>query len=874
MKKAVQKIVALGAAAVMAMASIGADAEIAREHRAIWASAYLNGNWPSAAITTSNAESLKTILRNRLSSIASQNINVIYYHVRSHCDAMYNSAYEPWSAQASGTRGVAPAFDPFAFFIETAHSYGIEVYAWVNPYRYHSYDGGTYGSGALNYENSHPEWLIDGDPASNSAQRVLNPGLEAVKQRVVDVCKDIITKYDVDGVIFDDYFYSQGGTPLTEDAEQYNAYKSAGGTLSQEDWRRANVNEMVKRVGEMIYATKPYLRFGISPAGYASPPTVETEYGLEPCGGGTSDWQYGTIYSDPLNWLKNQYIDYISPQIYVSSFKFDVLDPWWANAAKKFGRHHYASQGLDALTTLKSPEFIQEMLIAREDAPENAAGVVYFEWNEFVNHSESRVKFGDIMKDAVFQTKVLAPILPWRNKIEPKMVSNVSLSGTTLSWTGVSGMRYTVYAVPTNITDAEFGCQREYLEAITYTNSFTIPSAKASGYRWAVCVYDRYGNEYSPLFAGSTATSATPVTLTAPANGSTAPDLFRFSWSGNASRSYVDVAEDAAFTKIVGTIETTAKNASVTQIPAATLTPGKTYYWRVRSFVPNAAMATSSTYSFVASRVSVTSPSNSATGVSQTPTITWTSAEKGSSYKLEISTASDFSVATYSTETTATSATVPTLSSYTNYYARVTATLDGCSSTSDAVTFKTLEKTYTDNPTIATPASNGATLYSNQTVAVNPWSGYRQVKVYISTSTSFPARSSKIITLTNGECNTKELSSYSLTEGTTYYVRAYGEYSVSSTTTLQKTAYSPVVSFVYNSGTGIEGVESEAAQVYVTDANVLVTNGEADVEIYTMAGQLVEQTAVEGSYDLNHLAGGVYVIKVAADEVVTLKFVK
>lgn len=874
MKKLLQKFATLGAAAVMALTSLSASAEISREHRAIWASAMLSGNWPSTAITSSNAESLKTILRNRLSAMSAQNINVIYYHVRSHCDAMYNSAYEPWSASASGTRGKAPYFDPFEFFIETAHSYGIEVYAWVNPYRYHSFDGGTYGSDPLNYENSHPDWLINGNPASNSAQRVLNPGLEAVKQRVVDVCKDIITKYDVDGVVFDDYFYSQGGTLDSEDAAQYNAYKSSGGTLSQADWRRANVNDMVRRVGEMIYSTKPYLRFGISPAGYASPPTVESEYGLEPCGGGTSDWQYGTIYSDPLNWLKNQYIDYISPQIYISSLKFDVLNPWWANAAKKFGRHLYASQGLDALSSLKSSEFVQEMLIAREDAPANTSGVVYFEWNEFVNHSEARVKFGDIMKDAVFQTKALAPILPWRNKIEPKMVSNVKLSGTTLSWNAVSGMRYTVYAVPSNITDAEFGCQREYLEAITYTNSYTIPNAKTSGYRWAVCVYDRYGNEYSPLFVGATAKSASAVTLSAPANRSTAPDLFRFSWSGTATRSYVDVAEDASFTKMVGTIETTAKTASVTELPSAALTSGKTYYWRVRSFAPNAAMATSSTYSFVASHVSVTSPANSATDVTLTPTITWSAAEKGSSYLLEVSSKSDFSVIEFSKNTTATSVAVPTLSSYTTYYARVTATLDGCSSVSEPVSFKTLEKTYTDTPTIATPASNGATLYSNQTVKVNPWSGYRQVKVMISTSTSFPTRNSKTITLTNGECNTKELSTYSLTAGTTYYVRAHGEYNVSTSSSMQKTGYSPVVSFVYNSGVGVEGIVEDAAEVYVTEANVLVTNGNADVEIYTMAGQMVEKVAVEGSYDLNHLAGGIYVIKVAGNDVVTLKFVK
>jgi hypothetical protein len=449
----------------------------------------------------------------------------------------------------------------------------------------------------------------------------------------------------------------------------------------------------------------------------------------------------------------------------------------------------------------------------------------------------------------------------------------VKLNGTSLTWNAVSGMRYTVYAVPTSVSDAEFGCQREYLQAVTYTNSYTIPNAMTSGYRWAVCVYDRYGNEYSPLFAGATAKTASAVTLSAPTNGSTAPDLFRFKWSGEGTRFYVDVAEDASFSKMVGSIETTSKSASVAQIPAATLTPGKKYYWRVRSMVVNAPMTTSATNSFVASRVSVTSPANNGTDVSLTPTITWTAAEQGSKYLLEVASLSDFSVVVYSKETTATSASVPTLASYNTFYARVTATLDGCTSTSEPVAFKTIEKTYTDNPTIARPATNGATLYSNQTVSVNPWSGYKQVKIMISESSSFPARNSKTITLTNGACESKELSTYSLKNGTTYYVRAHGEYSVSSTTTLQKTAYSPVLTFVYNEGTGIEGVENDAAEVYVHN-DILVVNADAQVQIYTIAGQMVENVAVEGMYDLSHLAHGVYVIKVVTDEATTLKYVR
>lgn len=846
--------------------SFFADAEVLREHRAIWATPYLSGNWPSSAITTANADGLKSILENRLSIISGQNINVIYYHVRSECDAMYNSAYEPWSETVSGTRGVAPAFDPFEFFVQTAHANGIEVYAWINPYRYNANSAtGGHGAGELNYENTHPEWLVSG-----SAVRCLNPGIEEVTQRIVDVCKDILTKYDVDGIVFDDYFYPSG-IAESEDATQYNAYKSAGGTLSLADWRRNNVNQMVRRVGEMIKATKPYVRFGISPAGCANPPTVTTEYGLPEAPG--TDWQYAQIYSDPLNWLKNGYIDYISPQVYADVFDFEPLTGWWANAAIKFGRHLYTSaSGIDSEGF---DEMITEMNYSREVSPENTSGVVYFHWQQFVNTTESRVKFGDKMKETVFQTKVLAPLRPWNNTTNPQMVSNVVLDGTSLTWSAVEGARYTVYAVPEAMTDAQFGCQREYLEAIRYTNSFTIPSDKTTGYRWAVCVYDRQGNEYSPLFAGTSPVTISAATLASPVKGANAPDLFKFKWSGTGSRYMVEVAEDAQFNNMVGSIETYTNEASISSL--APLTTGKIYYWRVVSYAANAPAVTSVAESFVASHITIETPGNNATNVSLTPTVSWTTVESGSSYLLEISDRSDFLNILYSTTTKATTKTIPdkTLSSYCTYYARVTASLDGCSSVSNIVTFKTLEQTYTNTPTIAKPLVDGETIYSNEKVKVNPWSGYKQVKVQISTSSSFPVRASKTITLSNFSCETDDLSAYSLENGTTYYVRVYGEYAVSASTSLQKTGYSQVMTFVYNSEAGIESVGDDSEAVYIANDVLVLNSAVSQVDIFTVSGQHVASIEATDDCDLSYLPSGAYVIKVAnATGVTTIKHIK
>lgn len=879
---------ALAALAVVGC-SLTASSEVSREHRAIWMSTYL-GSWPSAALTENSATSQKSILNNRLDKLRDQNINILYYHVRSACDAMYESAYEPWSAQVSGTRGVAPAFDPFAYLVEQAHIRGIEVYAWVNPYRYNT-SHSLYGEGELNYENSHPEWLLYG-----SSEIRINPGIEAVQQRVVDVCKDIVTKYDVDGVVFDDYFYASG-TPTGSDGDgdQYAAYKASGGTLSQADWRRDNVNQMVRRVGEAIKETKPWVRFGMAPAGVASPPNVTSEYGLPAAPG--SDWQYGSIFSDPLNWLKNQYIDYMSPQIYWSTTaNYKSLSEWWRNAAEKYGRHMYVSTDINNIASSFGyggmEEFIQQTLWVRDLSKENEAGMVFFDLRNWVNYYENysgagSQTFGDIMKDAVYQYKALVPLQSWDNKRNPVMTSNVKADGSTLTWDEVAGMRYTVYAVPENITDAEFYCQREYLETVTYTNSYTIPRSKLTGYRWAVSVYDRYGNEYSPLFAGAQqSTSLTAATPVAPINGEAPLALFKFRWTGEGSHFTVEVAEDAAFANVVGTIESFTTEASSATLKG--LVEGQTYYWRVTSDAPNTLGAVSATATFkYAANFGITSPATGATELSLTPSVTWTAAESGANYLLEISKDIDFATIAYSAETTSTSHTVTRpLAYYTSYYVRVTATKDSQSVKSESVAIKTLDPTSVPAPEFVKPSTNGETLHCDDKIEVKPWVGYNKVRVELSkSSTSFASRSSYLADLVDFECTTVELGNEvvtvgspkaALVDGTTYYVRAYGQYSCSSSTS-KKTDYTEVMSFVYSAQAGVEKIGADNGEsIYVTVDDVLVLGTDmAEVSVYSITGQLVASVKATGDYSLESLASGTYVIRVKnASGVTTVKFVK
>ena len=280
-----------------------------REFRGAWLSTVWAIDWPSSRDNTESAEkSQKEEMITLLDRYEEANMNVCFFQVRGFSDAFYNSAYEPWSQYLCGERGKAPNYDPFQFVIDECHKRGIECHAWINPYRYSSSEA-TYGKLPTDYSNTHPDWLLE-----CGSNVILNPGIPAVRQRIVDIVVDIIEKYDVDGIVFDDYFYPNGGMTNDKDQAQYDKYNPDG--LSRGDWRRHQVNLMVEDVYEAIKARKPWVRFGISPAGVAcTDKSLADEYGITTCPAG-SDWQYDGIYSDPVAWVSQNIIDYISPQVY------------------------------------------------------------------------------------------------------------------------------------------------------------------------------------------------------------------------------------------------------------------------------------------------------------------------------------------------------------------------------------------------------------------------------------------------------------------------------------------------------------------------------------------------------------------------------
>ena len=328
-----------------------------------------------------------------------------------------------------------------------------------------------------------------------------------------------MSKYDIDGVIFDDYFY-QNGLPESYDAADYTKYTEGGGTLSQADWRRENVNDMVRMVNAYIKSTKPWVRFGIGPAGVAGKPEVTAKYGLPACPG--SDWQYNGISSDPLAWLAEGSIDFISPQVYWNigneNADFANITPWWYMACKKFNRHCYISQSLTGNFGKAGSldEFVNQVEMIRSSNEQEACGYVFFPWRFCKNYTKEingvKTNIPTYFRRNVYAHKALSPVVTWMPSKVLGKISNLTRNGRKLTWTGEDNVKYSIYAVPKSVKQSEFRKEQEYLMGISYEASYSIPEtnpkypeqgvsdADLDKYNYAVCVLDRYGNEYAAFF--------------------------------------------------------------------------------------------------------------------------------------------------------------------------------------------------------------------------------------------------------------------------------------------------------------------------------------------------------------------------------------
>ena len=508
MKRIIMLLVAL---AVTAGLSANADEALKREMRAAWVATVYRIDWPTSV---NNASAQKAELNAYLDNLQVQNFNAIYLQVRTMCDAFYQSSYEPWSSYLTGTRGKDPGYDPLAYAVEQCHARGIQCHAWVNPYRWST---GTNWNTAQDQDLKNKGMLL-AYTSGNTTTTILNPGLPETRQRIVDVIREIITNYDVDGIVFDDYFYPNG-IPTNSTAGDYNLWNDSNVDMTFADWRRNNVNMMVRDVYNMIQEVKPEVRFGISPAGVAGTRSTSAgQHGVTPCPTG-SDWQYNGIFSDPLAWLEQGNIDYISPQLYWktthSTNPFGPLTQWWSYVANHFGRHHYASHSISFLaegsnTTSSWAEITTQINYSRQYTENNAPGAVLYSAKNINGNNGGVSGLGNYLLANAFQHPALIPAVTWKTAPGYSAPADLALLGSTLSWPEQAGtlVKYSVYAVPSDLTKEDAasttfdGIKGDYLLGITYSPSFTLPNAYQSGYWYAVCVIDGYGNESEPAYIG------------------------------------------------------------------------------------------------------------------------------------------------------------------------------------------------------------------------------------------------------------------------------------------------------------------------------------------------------------------------------------
>lgn len=492
------------AAVLLAIAALPMSSGVKREVRSVWMATVWALDWPSS---TSSTTAQKNEMVKYLDVLQKNNFNAVYFQVRTMSDAFYKSSYEPWSSYLTGTRGKDPGWDPLAFVVEECHKRGMECHAWVNPYRFST---GSNWSTAQDQALKSAGMLLAYTKSDGKTTTILNPGLESVRKRIVDVCKEIISNYDVDGLVFDDYFYPEG-IPVTSSAGDYDLWQKSGASMTFGDWRRNNVNQMVADVYKMVQQQKPYVRFGISPAGAAcTSAAVAAKHGIDRCPV-ASDWQYDGIFSDPVAWLEAGTVDYISPQLYWKTNHktnpFGPMTKWWSYVAKHFGRHHYASHSISFLnssnTTSDWEEIGKQVQFSRDYTENEAPGAVFYSAAYVTGKKQSG--FGEWLQVNKFQNKALTPAIDWKKSgLDKVQVSGLNKRATVLSWAGVDNVRYSVYAVPesVNVETLDSNIPAEYLLGVSYKTTYTMPDDKKSGYNYAVCVLDRYGNEYEPVYYG------------------------------------------------------------------------------------------------------------------------------------------------------------------------------------------------------------------------------------------------------------------------------------------------------------------------------------------------------------------------------------
>ena len=397
--------------------------EVDREFRGAWIATVANINWPSRnnlSMAQQKAEAIEL-----LDLLQRNNFNAVIFQARPSADAFYRSSLEPWSYFLTGTTGRDPGYDPLDFWIKEAHKRGMELHAWINPYRaYHTTGGPITSESMVRKMPNETVKLRNGtywfDPANTKTQ-----------DHVSEVIKDLVKRYDLDGIHLDDYFYPykeyNSGRDFPDDSS-WNAYLKQGGTLPKADWRRANVNQFVKRIYDEIKAEKSFVKFGISPFGI-----WKSGYPADVRGSS----QYDELYADAKLWLNQGWIDYFSPQLYWKingPQNFNSLLSWWNDENIK-KRHLWPGLNTVGVRGVvdRPAEIVGQVNSIRQHLP-NSKGEIHYSVAGLTND----YKMQEVLINGPYKRKALVPKSFWlkADTLEaPKLdFRNVNASEIIATW--------------------------------------------------------------------------------------------------------------------------------------------------------------------------------------------------------------------------------------------------------------------------------------------------------------------------------------------------------------------------------------------------------------------------------------------------------
>lgn len=379
------------------------------EFRAAWVATVENIDWPSRRGLPVENQKQEFI---RLLDMHKKNgLNAVIVQIRPVADAFYQSAFEPWSEYLTGKQGLAPSpfYDPLQFMVTETHQRGMEFHAWLNPYR--AVFNTARSSIAFNHPSRiHPDWFITYGSGSNY-KKYFDPGNPEARKFVTNVVRDIVSRYDIDGIHLDDYFYPypEAGKPFPDNS----SFQKYGAGMSRDEWRRSNVDSAIENISRAIRAEKPWIKFGISPFG------VWRNFADDPEGSKTRAGvtNYDDLYADILLWLEKSWIDYVAPQLYWEIghrlADYTTLIDWWSQHT--YGKHCYIGIGLYRATESNRPAawrdktMLPRMIELCRNTP-NINGAIFYSSKSFINNPNG---WCDSLQQNYFRLPVVPPSMSW-----------------------------------------------------------------------------------------------------------------------------------------------------------------------------------------------------------------------------------------------------------------------------------------------------------------------------------------------------------------------------------------------------------------------------------------------------------------------------